>query len=252
MFASTPKKKSSWFPWHRDKSEEPAVAEPAPETSPAASGGLARKPASPRGRDRHFPPPQPVTDPAAVAAVKGSAPVSPETPPKNRKSLFKSLPKPSSWLPFGHRDAEKSAESDRPPLADHDAAAPRGTTPDAPWTTRTSCRQNIVPVAWEECSLPPADPPSPAAAETLQSSTRSEPAWRTQHATTDVNSPPTQPGNGSEPLATKGTVATPSLVRPRAGRRPIRPLCRRKNPLRRSPSPAERRGQRAGRTRPTR
>ena len=107
MFASTPKKKSSWFPWHRDKSEEPAAAEPAPETGPATSGGLASKPASPRGRDRHFPPPQPVTDPAAVAAVKGSRPL----PQRRRRRIANPCSSRCPNLPAGYHLATVTRRS---------------------------------------------------------------------------------------------------------------------------------------------
>ena len=110
--AVAPKKKSwtNWLPWQRDK--QPSAAANADSSSlgsstqEASSGSkpvTVNRPSSPRGRDRHFPPPQPITDPEVVASVKGTSATAPTKAPKPKKSLLQSLRKPS-WLPFGQRE----------------------------------------------------------------------------------------------------------------------------------------------------
>jgi hypothetical protein len=134
--AVAPKKKSwtNWLPWQRDKQQSAAAKSDSPspgsssqEASPGSKPVTVNRPSSPRGRDRHFPPPQPITDPEVVASVKGTSPMAPTAPtnaPKPKKSLLQSLRKPS-WLPFAQREEDVAPE----PINDVRQSASSGARP---------------------------------------------------------------------------------------------------------------------------
>ncbi len=116
--AVAPKKKSwtNWLPWQRDKqqsaaakSDSPSLGSSSQEASSGSKPVTVNRPSSPRGRDRHFPPPQPITDPEVVASVKGAPATAPTKAPKPKKSLLQSLRKPS-WLPFAQREEDVAHE----------------------------------------------------------------------------------------------------------------------------------------------
>ena len=119
--AAAPKKKSwtNWLPWQRDKQSAGAAKARELETPTATKSVTVNRPSSPRGRDRHFPPPQPVTDPEVVASVQGVPTATSTKAPKQKKSLLQSLRKPS-WLPFTQREevaADQTLGDERQPVS---------------------------------------------------------------------------------------------------------------------------------------
>lgn len=211
--AAAPKKKSwtNWLPWQRDKQSAGAAKARELETPTATKSVTVNRPSSPRGRDRHFPPPQPVTDPVVVASVQGVPTATSTKAPKQKKSLLQSLRKPS-WLPFTQREevaADQTLGDERQPVSSGTRPTNVVEYPDVvPPKYRTGALNSSRPTRRDE----PTAEQRPAS-ETLAGSNHQ--STRIQRQVLDAEAPQAGSATSATPPARDESLptATPSLVR---------------------------------------